>query len=800
MKLLLLICIGQLYIYSAYSQVSKSTLLGTVENDRNQSLKDVVIHLNPSNQVVFSDERGNFKFSDLEPGSYELNATMLGYLPSTQVVTLTSGENGHIRIQLQERDGQLDEVVITGESESTIIEKRGFNVAAIETQKIKAQSLELNNVLGRTAGVRVRKSGGTGSDFNYSLDGMSGNAIRFFIDGIPMDYFGSSYSINNMPIALIERVDIYKGVVPVELGSDALGGAINLVTNQDISNYAAASYSFGSFNTHQTALHGQWRFASGLTTRLSAFYTYSDNNYKVWGKGVHYADASTGYKAVEFTEENPAERFNDDFQTASVKVDVGVTDKKWADQLFFSMLASDQKRGVQTGQTMAYVYGEMRNNEKVMMPSLSYQKNDLIVKGLDVTGFAAYSKTEGTLVDTTTARYDWRGIQIGTNSSGGEMGRNGKSHYTQNDQSQIYRFNGTYQLPSDFRLGLNYLYTSTSRTGEDPFTLVYRIPYLEPQSVASHFAGLSIETVKFDDRLHANAFLKHYSYISSINDVVYSTDYEVVNYQNEVANWGGGFAASYRILSKLLLKASVEQATRMPSPTEALGDGVTIVNNPLIKPEQSFNTNIGAVLGRYDLGVRHGIKVALNTFYRDIKDQLLFTIINGQGEGMYQNINKVTGTGAELDIVYDYDQKLKVNLNGTYLDLRNDLRIDENGRENILYGDRLRNTPYFMANAGMEYSMGDVIQNESRLFTYLNAGYVHQFFLGWPSLGNQDNKNFIPSQLVFDAGIGYTFPSQNLTLALDVSNMFNEQVYDNYLLQKPGRAFFFKINYQLIQK
>lgn len=800
MKLLLLICIGQLYSYSAYSQVSKSTLKGTVENDRNQPLKDVVIHLNPSNQVVFSDERGDFKFSDLEPGSYELYATMLGYLPSTQVVTLTSGENGHVRIQLQERDGQLDEVVITGESESTIIEKRGFNVAAIETQKIKAQSLELNNVLGRTVGVRIRKSGGTGSDFNYSLDGMSGNAIRFFIDGIPMDYFGSSYSINNMPIALIDRVDIYKGVVPVELGSDALGGAINLVTNQDISNYAAASYSFGSFNTHQTALHGQWGFGSGLTTRLSAFFTYSDNNYKVWGKGVHYADASTGYKAVEFTEENPAERFNDDFQTASVKLDIGVTDKKWADQLFFSMLASDQKRRVQTGQTMAYVYGEMRNNEKVLMPSLSYQKNDLIVKGLDVTGFAAYSKNEGTLIDTTTARYDWRGIQIGTNSSGGEMGRNGKSYYTQNDQSQIYRFNGTYQLPSDFRLGLNYLYTSTRRTGEDPFTPVYRIPYLEPQSVASHFAGLSLETVKFDHRLHANAFLKHYAYISSINDVVYSTDYEVVNYQNEVTNWGGGFAASYRILSKLLLKASVEQATRMPSPTEALGDGVTIVNNPLIQPEQSFNTNIGAVLGRYDLGVRHGIKVALNTFYRDIKDQLLFTIINGQGEGMYQNINKITGTGAEIDIVYDYDQKLKVNLNGTYLDLRNNLRIDENGRENILYGDRLRNTPYFMANAGMEYNMRDVIQNESRLFTYLNAGYVHQFFLGWPSLGNQDNKNFIPSQLVFDAGIGYTFPSQNLTLALDVSNMFNEQVYDNYLLQKPGRAFFFKINYQLTQK
>lgn len=156
--------------------------------------------------------------------------------------------------------------------------------------------------------------------------------------------------------------------------------------------------------------------------------------------------------------------------------------------------------------------------------------------------------------------------------------------------------------------------------------------------------------------------------------------------------------------------------------------------------------------------------------------------------------------GAELDVVYDFDQKLKINLNGTYLDLRNNLKVDEHGRDNILYGDRLRNTPYLMANAGLEYSMREVFQKSSRLYTYLNAGYVHQFFLGWPSLGAQDNKNYIPSQLVFDAGLGYTFPSEQLTLALDVSNMLNEQVYDNYLLQKPGRAFFLKINYQLTQK
>ncbi|MEM9144356.1 MAG: TonB-dependent receptor, partial [Bacteroidota bacterium] len=232
-------------------------------------------------------------------------------------------------------------------------------------------------------------------------------------------------------------------------------------------------------------------------------------------------------------------------------------------------------------------------------------------------------------------------------------------------------------------------------------------------------------------------------------------------------------------------------------PTEALGDGVTVVNNPFIRPEQSFNANLGAVLGWYELGYRHNLKIVLGTFYRNVDDRLLFTVVDGQGNGQFQNINQVRVYGGELDITYDFDQKLKFNLNGTYLDQRDNLRIDLDGRNNITYRDRLRNEPYLMGNAGLTYTVRDLVQKDSKFFTYLQGSYVHEFFLRWPSLGNEDNKDIIPSQLVFDTGMGYTFPSQKFTVALDFSNMLNEQVYDNYLLQKPGRAVFLKLNYQI---
>ncbi|WP_435137116.1 TonB-dependent receptor [Formosa sp. A9] len=782
------------------AQNSNGSIEGIVKNVNNEPLFGITIILENTNKGAASSFDGGYIINEVIPGNYVLKISGIGYKSQAIEISVTANITITKNIILLEDTSQLNQVVVNGKSKALKIEEKGFSVDVIETQQIKSQNLDINKVLDRAPGVRVRRTGGIGSDYDYSLNGMSGNAIRFFIDGVPMDYYGSSYSINNIPIALIERIDVYKGVVPVDLGSDALGGAINLVTNQDVSNFAAASYSFGSFNTHQAALHGQWRTNSGFTTKLSAFYTYSDNNYKVWGEGVFYGDENTG-RTIYFTKDNPAERFNDDFKTATAKFDIGFTQKTWADQFFITMLASDQKQGVQTGQTMGHVYGEMRNNEQVLMPSVTYQKKDLITEGLDVNVFAGYSYMEGTTIDTTTNRYDWRGKVIGYNPSGGERGRGGsKALYTLTDNALITRANIGYQLSTNFKLGFNYLYSSTKRTGEDPFAADYEIPFLEPQKVASQFAGIWLETKQFDERLHANVFLKHYGFDSSINELVYNTEYETIVHENTVGNWGGGIAASYLLNSQFLIKTSIEQATRLPSATEALGDGVTITSNPNIKPEESFNANLGVVLGRYRLGEQHGVKVGLNTFYRDVSDILQLDIQGGQEIGSFQNIRKITGAGVELDVVYDFFQHFKLNLNGTYQDLRNNQKTDEYGRDNILYGDRLRNTPYFMMNASLDYKTEDFIQKNSKFFAYVSSGYVHEFYLRWPSLGDSSTKSIVPTQLTFDTGIGYTFPSEKFVVAVDVSNIFNEQVYDNFLLQKPGRAIFLKINYQITQK
>ena len=45
---------------------------------------------------------------------------------------------------------------------------------------------------------------------------------KLFVDGNPVDNLGETQGINIVPVQQTERFEIYKGVVPVELGTDAL--------------------------------------------------------------------------------------------------------------------------------------------------------------------------------------------------------------------------------------------------------------------------------------------------------------------------------------------------------------------------------------------------------------------------------------------------------------------------------------------------------------------------------------------------------------------------------------------------
>ena len=63
--------------------------------------------------------------------------------------------------------------------------------------------------------MKLRESGGVGSDMQLMLDGFSGKHVKVFIDGVPQEGARTVFDLNNIPVNFAERIEVYKGVVPV---------------------------------------------------------------------------------------------------------------------------------------------------------------------------------------------------------------------------------------------------------------------------------------------------------------------------------------------------------------------------------------------------------------------------------------------------------------------------------------------------------------------------------------------------------------------------------------------------------
>lgn len=176
---------------------------------------------------------------------------------------------------------------------------------------------------------------------------------------IPLEYLGGGYGINNVPINQLEHVEIYKGVVPVNLGGDALGGAVNLVTNQNHKKTFQASYEVGSFNTHLINLSGQQQFRNNWFAGIDAFVNYSDNDYKV---DIETVDENANLKPAR------VKLFHNAYKHYFTEAYAGIKNKKWADELRLSIALYQIDRQSQHPALMTNPYGAIKLNNKGIDP------------------------------------------------------------------------------------------------------------------------------------------------------------------------------------------------------------------------------------------------------------------------------------------------------------------------------------------------------------------------------------------------------------------------------------------------
>ncbi len=789
------------YILIGYAQ--SGSVSGKLVFDDGLPVAFATLHLPKLNKHILSDEKGNYEFAEVPFGIHQLEISSIEIQKGIFDIEVSNASHERRFVLQRSADQQLEEVLVHDASIKEEIEETGFAVNVIETKRASLQSLQTNDLLNRSVGVKVRQNGGLGSAVAYNLNGMSGNSVRVFIDGIPLSTYGNSFSLNSIPPALIDRIEVYKGVIPAHLADDALGGAINVVLKKSVGTNLTASLSYGSFNTQQANLSGSYRNAeTGFTVKGSGFFNYSDNDYEVWGKFVRNILPNGRYEYVR------ARRFNDAYKSLGGLMEVGFTGVKWADIFLVGFNASEEYKQIQHGTYMTIPYMGRFSESSSKVLSLNYRKANLGIKGLELTFSGMVSDRNQVVNDTVRWNYDWFGnLSIGLNGepirrpSGAQQGAPTINHIRRN----IGTFRGglNYELSKNHRFVWSHMYQQMDRSERDEMRPANEREFIGTRYLVKNVAALAYEFTGLDSKLKSNLFGKYYQQsIDRMDPVLVNQGGELVKVEDRLVSsrhtTGYGLALSYLAAQKFTLLASAEKAVRMPSENEIFGSpGDNIVENIGIRPEISNNLNLGARATAWEVPQQHRLTVYVSGFVRDTRDKIVQRINPRMNDAVqtnpYENLGKTKSIGFESELGYAFQDKLNVSVNLSRFNSVFNMKLDPNGNQYSYYNQQLPNEPFFTVNSTVQYGFKDLVQRGSAVNVYYSFAFVDRFYTTWLEI--EDFRT--PRQYIQDLGLNYVFPNKRLVISGDVRNIFDRQAYDNFAVQKPGRGFYLKVNYTI---
>ena len=651
-------------------------------------------------------------------------------------------------------------------------------IEVVDAKVAREEAGGLSALLDSTKGVVLRQSAGLGSPTTFYLNGLSGNRVRFFVDGVPADVAGLGLSPLDIPVHLIDRVELYKGVVPIRFGTDALGGAVNFVT-RDLGDRAflESSLELASFGTFRGSLVGAvplWR-RFHLYVRPLVFFDRSNNDYPI---DVQIANEQGRLQDMT------VRRFHDGYQAFGLGIELGVTGLPFADHLSVRVFHSRNERTLQSNVRNTVPYGDVSLGDQATSAILHYVHRDRASLPFGFELLFTYSDRSGFVDDISRNIWNWEGIVIGSRIVPGERGRGTKVRT--DSQAAHARITWTFRLGSHSRIELSSSPAFTKWRQNTQSVLAENLPWSESaHSQLKVTSGASWQLRLLRGRLKNDLFLK--SYYSRPHG--FPSDGTVGNQPRpEPSNdLGAGSSLRLSMIGPLQLSASYEYATRIPDSQELFGDGALVSTNAALRPETSHNVNAGLTLDRWATLIgRFDLETAF--FFRRTRDLIFLTVaLDG---AQYQNISDVDTIGVEGGASWTGFRSLTLSANGTWL---NAVSRTTGGFFGRFQGDRIPNQPYLFGNFSASLNLRWIDARLERVRAYWRGHYVHQYFLFWESDGDPTHKLGVPDQFLHNLGISAGSPGGRITATFEVRNIADAKAYNNVGQQLAGRSVHFKL-------
>ena len=455
----------------------------------------------------------------------------------------------------------------------------------------------------------------------------------------------------------------------------------------------------------------------------------------------------------------------------------------------FGFTYSNMYQDVQTGVRQDIVYGQKHRKGHSLMPSLEYNKRNLFAKGLDVVLTVNYNKNLTTNVDTASYKYNWYGERKPLNSPGEQS----YQHSRADNNNWNGTFTANYRLGRVHTLTFNHVLNAFSRSNTSLLAKEEQSDAIAKET-RKNISGLSYRLMPSED-WNLSVFGKYYNQFVAGPVATDANQNDYVRTTRSVHSVGYGAAGTYFILPGLQAKLSYEKAYRLPTIEEMFGNEDLEMGDIGIRPENSDNINLNLSYNK-TFG-KHSVYVEGGFVYRNTKDYIQRNITDlsgGKSAATYVNYGKVLTKGYNISARYGFGRWLSVGGNYTQKNVCDNMKTSISGRAEIIaYKERMPNLPYIFADSDVTFYWRDLWKKGNALTVSYDNQYLHSFTYYSSKIGSNKGDYVVPSQFSNNLSLSYSLSSGRYNLSYECRNLTDEQLYDNFSLQKAGRSFYGKV-------
>ncbi len=241
---------GFFLVFSLFSFAQTASIQGTVTTEEG-ALEFVSIYLEDTSFGALTNQKGNFSIDDIPYGDYKVLTSYVGYKPIEQTITLSAEKQAlDLDLSLTEKTMDLDAIVVTGtktfkrQTNSPVI----VNILNSETLD-DVQACNLSEGLKFQPGLRVETDCQTCNYTQLRMNGLAGGYSQILVNGRPIfSPLTGLYGMEQLPVNLIDRIEVVRGGGSSLYGSSAIGGTVNVITKLPKKNSYELNYNYQNIN------------------------------------------------------------------------------------------------------------------------------------------------------------------------------------------------------------------------------------------------------------------------------------------------------------------------------------------------------------------------------------------------------------------------------------------------------------------------------------------------------------------------------------------------------------------------